>query len=303
MHDVIIIGGSYAGMAAALQLARVRKAVLVVDAGRRRNRFARHPHGFLGQDGQPGEAIAARGRAEVLAYSTVTWREATATAARPVPDGFVVHAGGEEHRGRRLILATGVTDELPAIPGLAERWGGRVFFCPYCDAYELGPGRLGILATSPASAHFALLVADWAGAGQARFFLNGAPAPQAEERAALLARAIAIEPLGVIAIAGEGPAVEVRLEDGRVVPLDALFLIPRTRIDAPFAEQLGCELEMGSKGPLYKTDATKETTVPGVFACGDAATTMHSVAFAVADGVRAGLAAHHSLVWARPKNV
>jgi thioredoxin reductase len=297
MYDVIIIGGSYAGLAAALQLVRARRHVLIIDAGQRRNRFAHHSHGFLGQDGQPPEAIAAKGRSEVLAYPTVTWREALATEANSVSDGFNVRAGADEHRGKRLILATGVVDELPPIPGLAERWGKRIFFCPYCDGYEFEMGRLGVLATSEASTRFALLVSEWAGAGKTTFFLNGTVDPEAEQLAALASRNIVVEREKVVAVAGEEPALEVRLGDGRSSKLDGLFLLPRTRMNSPFAEQLGCELEMGKHGPLYRTDETKETTVAGVFACGDAALTMPSVAFAVADGVRAGKFAHQSLVF------
>lgn len=298
MYDVIIIGGSYAGLAAALQLVRARQRVLIIDAGQRRNRFARHSHGFLGQDGQPPEAIAAKGRAEVLAYPTATWREVLATDARSIPNRFLVRAGGEEHRGKRLILATGVVDELPAIPGLAERWGKQIFFCPYCDGYELEMGRLGALATSRESTHLALLISEWAGAGKTTFFLNGVLEPDAEQLAALASRDIAVERERVVAIAGKEPRMEVRLGDGRATKLDGLFLVPRTRFNTPFAEQLGCELEMGPLGPHYKTDAmTKETSVPGVFACGDAALAMPSVSFAVADGVRAGAFAHQSLVF------
>lgn len=302
MYDVIIIGGSYAGLAAALQLVRARRHVLIIDAGQRRNRFAHHSHGFLGQDGQPPEAIAAKGRSEVLAYPTVTWREALATEARFVSDGFVVRAGSDEHRGKRLILATGVVDELPAIPGLAERWGKQIFFCPYCDGYEFGMGRLGVLATSEESIRFVLLISEWAGVGKTTFFLNGAVEPDAEQLAALASRNIAVERENIVAVSGEEPAMELRLGDGRASKLDGLFLLPRTRLNTPFAEQLGCELEMGQHGPLYKTDATtKETTVAGVFACGDAALTMPSVAFAVADGVRAGKFAHQSLVFGAAK--
>lgn len=301
MYDVIIIGGSYAGLAAALQLVRARRQVLIVDAGERRNRFTRHSHGFLGQDGQPPEAIAAKGRSEVLAYPTAAWREALATEARAVSDGFVVRAGSDEHRGKRLILATGVVDELPAIPGLAERWGKQIFYCPYCDGYEFGMGRLGVLATREASTRFALLISEWAGAGKTTFFLNGTVEPEKEQLAALASRNIAVERENVVAVAGEEPALELRLGNGRSSQLDGLFLLPSTRLNSPFAEQLGCELETGQHGPLYKTDETKETTVAGVFACGDAALTMPSVAFAVADGVRAGKFAHQSLVFGSGK--
>ena len=187
MYDVIIIGGSYAGLAAALQLVRARRRVLILDAGQRRNRFAGHSHGFLGQDGQPPGAIAAKGKAEVLAYPTVTWKDALAAEAVRTPDGFVVRADGDEFRGKRLILATGVVDELPAVPGLEERWGKRVFFCPYCDGYEFGLGSLAVLATSPQSARFAILISEWAGPGQTTFFLNGQPEPDAHELAQLAA--------------------------------------------------------------------------------------------------------------------
>lgn len=297
MYDVIIIGGSYAGLAAALQLARARRRVLVLDAGQRRNRFSRHSHGFLGQDGQPPEVIAARGRAEVLAYPTVTWHDDAATEARAIDGGFVVRAGGGEHRARRLILATGVVDDLPAIPGLAERWGRTVFHCPYCDGYELGLGRLGVLATTALSAHMAVLVSEWAAPGQTTFFLNGAFEPDADQLAELAARNIQLEREVIRELAGEAPAIELRLGDGRTRPLDGLFLATRTLLKDPFAGQLGCEVELGRLGPLYKTDGTKETTVPGVFACGDVALPLPSVPFAVADGTRAGTACHQSLVF------
>ncbi|SLM46557.1 Thioredoxin reductase [Nitrospira japonica] len=301
MYDVIIIGGSYAGLAAALQLVRARRHVLIVDAGQRRNRFAHGSHGFLGQDGQPPAAIAAKGRSEVLAYPTVTWREALATEARSVSDGFVVRTGSDEHRAKRLILATGVVDELPAISGLADRWGKQVFSCPYCDGYELGMGRLGVLATGVASTRFALLISEWAGVGKTTFFINGAVEPEAEQLAALASRHIEVERGEVVEVAGNEPVLELRLGNGRSSILDGLFLLPHTRLNGPFAEQLGCEVEMGPHGPLYRTDETKETTVAGVFACGDAALTMPSVAFAVADGVRAGKSTHQSLVFGSVK--
>jgi thioredoxin reductase len=297
MHDVIIVGGSYAGLAAALQLGRARRSVLVLDAGQRRNRFASSSHGFLGHDGQPAAAIAARGRAEVLAYPTVTSREATCTEIRAIDGGFAVRAGADEHRSRRVILATGVADVLPEIPGVAERWGSTVFHCPYCHGYELDMGRIGVLATSARSMHQAVLLSEWAAAGQMTFFLNAVFEPSAEELAELASRRIVVERELVVGVAGEAPAIELRLADGRASQLDGLFLLPSAVINGPFAEQLGCELEMGPLGPIYKTDDAKETTVPGVFACGDVAFARPAVAFAVADGTRAGMAVHQSLVF------
>jgi thioredoxin reductase len=297
VYDVIIIGGSYAGLAAALQLARARRRVLVLDAGQRRNRFASHSHGFLGQDGRPPGVIAATGRAEVLTYPTVTWREGLATEALGIPGGFAVRAGSDEHRGKRLILATGVVDELPAVPGLAERWGKTVFSCPYCDGYEFDLGRLAVLATNPSSPHFAVLVSEWAAPGQMTLFVNGGPEPDPTQLAELATRDILVEREPILHITGEAPGLELCFRDGRKAKLDGLFLHPSTTFKIPFAEQLGCELEMGALGPIYKTDANKETTVPGVFACGDVALPKPAVAFAVADGVRAGAGAHQSLVF------
>ena len=297
MYDAIIIGGSYAGLAAALQLGRARRRVLIVDSGQRRNRFASHSHGFLGQDGQPPAAIAVKGRAEVLAYPTVTWREALASAASSIQDGFVVRVDGEELRGKRLILAMGVTDELPALPGLADLWGKRAFFCPYCDGYEFGMGRLGVLATGPMAAHFAALVSEWAASGQTTLFLNGANEPDDDALVLLQSRRIGIERERVVTIGGDEDSVVLRFRDGRSSTVDGVFLHSRARLNGPFAEQLGCEVEMGPLGPYYKTDATKETTVRGVFACGDVATPLPAIAHAVSDGVRAGAFAHQSLVF------
>lgn len=297
MHDVIIVGGSYAGLAAALQLGRARRRVLILDAGQRRNRFATAAHGFLGQDGQPPDAIAAKARAEVLAYSTVEWRDAVVTEVGAVNGGFSVRTGAEQHQARRVILATGVVNELPTIPGLAERWGSTVFHCPYCHGYELERGRLGVLATSPVSVHHALLVSEWAGPGQTTLFTNGFIEPDADQRAQLAARGIAIEGEPLTGVSGASPRIEVRLGDGRSVELDGLFLMPRAVLRDRFAEQLGCELDATPFGLIYKTDATKETTVAGVFACGDAGTATPALAFAVADGTRAGTSAHQSLVF------
>jgi thioredoxin reductase len=297
MHDAIIVGGSYAGISAGLQLARARRDLLVLDAGERRNRAATASHGFLGQDGQDPGAIAAKGRNELLAYPTVTWRNAAVTAARPVPGGFAVFAGADEHLGRRLILATGVVDELPAIPGLTDRWGKTVFHCPYCHAYELGRARFAVLATCPMSLHQTILVSDWSSPGGTTLFLTGALDLDEAQRNDLVARGIHLELTRVVEVAGDTRTIDLRLEDGRALRFQGLFLQPRTRPATMLAEALGCALDDGPLGPFFKTDETKETTVRGVFACGDAARGMGSVAFAVGDGARAGMAAHQSLLF------
>ncbi|HET7095372.1 MAG TPA: NAD(P)/FAD-dependent oxidoreductase, partial [Thermomicrobiales bacterium] len=233
--DVIVIGGSYAGQSAAMPLARARRRVLVIDAGVRRNRFATAAHGFLGQDGRPPAAIVADGRAQLLAYPNLRWLDGTATRAVQTGGGFAVCIGGEQSfRAWRLVLATGVVDELPEIEGLAARWGQSVFHCPYCHGYELNNGRIGVLATGPASAHQALLLPDW---GTVTLFTNGAFAPDDEQAAALAARSVAIEPAPVTRIV---ETATVELADGRRIALDGLFVASHVRVASPIAEQLDC---------------------------------------------------------------
>src|SRR4029077_9008535 len=183
MYDVAIGGGSYAGLAAAMQLGRARRQVLVIDAGQRRNRFVTRAHGVLGHDGESPTVIAAKGKAEVLRYPSVRWLDATVTEARARPGGIAVRAGDADHVAKRLILATGVVDNLPSIPGLQERWGKTVFHCPYCDGYELDRGKLGVLAAGPFAMHYAVIVAEWGMQGGTTLFLNQGVAPMVEELA------------------------------------------------------------------------------------------------------------------------
>jgi thioredoxin reductase len=293
MYDVIIIGGSYAGISAAMQLGRARRPTLVIDAGRRRNRFAASSHGFLGADGRDPAAIAAAGKAEVLAYSSVTWIEGTATEARRADGEFVVRAGDTEHAGRRVVLALGVRDEWPNVPGVEERWGKSIFHCPYCHGYELNQGNIACLATMAASEHVAAMLPDW---GKTTYFTNGQFEP--EHRKHLEERGVAIERSPVVRVSGEPKSgITLHLHDGRALDFAGLFLAPKTRPASDLAEQLGCALEEGPMGPFIKTDAMRATTVPGVFAGGDAALAAGSVAFAVAEGARAGIAAHRSLIF------
>lgn len=290
-----MIGGSYAGLAAATQLARARRRVLVVDAGQRRNRFATHSHGFLTQDGTPAADIAAQGRAQLMVYPTVEWREGKVTAAGRAGQGFRIEVDGVESEAieaRRLVLATGVIDHLPEVPGLAERWGRHVFHCPYCHGYELNQGRLGALAVSPLSMHVALMLPDW---GQATLFLNGAFEPDTEQLAQLQARGVELERGLIDRIEG---AMDIVMRDGRVITQDGLFTLSRVEVASPVAAQLGCEFEDGPLGRTIKTDAMKAATVPGVYACGDAARQGGSLPLAVGDGTMAGAATHQSLIFA-----
>lgn len=291
--DAIVLGGSYAGLSAALPLARARRRVLVIDAGVRRNRFAATSHNFLGQDGRAPAAIAADGRAQLMAYPTVQWVDDTAVQATAAAGAFAVSVtAGDTFTARRLVLATGVVDDLPPLEGLAERWGRHVFHCPYCHGYELDQGRIGVLAFGPLAFHHAMMLPDW---GQVTLFTNAAFEPEPEQRAALTARGVVTEAVPVRRIVD---AATVELADDRQLPMDGLFAMGRTRMAGPAAEQLGCAFDESPMGTFIRTDPlTKETTVPGVFACGDAARAAGSVALAAGDGVMAGVGAHQSLIF------
>ncbi|HVE52342.1 MAG TPA: NAD(P)/FAD-dependent oxidoreductase, partial [Ramlibacter sp.] len=204
---------------------------------------------------------------------------------------FELRAGSGRWLARRILLATGVADELPSIPGLQERWGRSVFHCPYCHGYELARGRIGVIATGPASLHQAALLPEW---GEVTLFLNGAVTPSATEVQDLRARGVAIEPVPIAAIQD---AATVRLEDGRQLPLAGLFTATRMRPASPLAQQLGCEMEEGPAGLHVRVNAMKETSVPAVFACGDLARPFGNVAMAVGDGAFAGVSVHRSLVF------
>ena len=295
-HDAIVIGGSFAGLAAATYIARARRSVVVIDTGLPRNRFAEHSHGFLAHDGSSPQAILATARSQLAKYPTVTFIHGEATNARQADGGLVVTlATGEILDGVRLVLAFGISDELPAIPGLAQRWGTSVLHCPYCHGYEFSGHRLGVLYLTPKSIMQSALIAEW---GPTTLFLNGSAEPDAVALSDLAKRGVTIERTPVEALQGEGARLSsIELADGRTRALDALYIGPRTHLNSAIPEQLGCELEETALGPIIRVDAERMTTVPGVYAAGDVTRGAHTVTWAAADGVTAGLAVHRSLVF------
>jgi thioredoxin reductase len=295
-YDLIVVGGSFAGLSAATQVARARRRVLVIDGGQPRNRFAAHSHGFLGQDGRTPADILGDARRQLLAYPTATIVDAYAEKAEAAGDGFAVALeDGKAFEGARLLLATGVRDTLPDIPGLEEQWGTTVLHCPYCHGYEAAGGPLGVLAVGAISMHQALLIPDW---GDVTLFTNAAFEPDAEQMRALDGRGVKLEQARIEACEGDGAdGLAVHLEDGRHARVKALFTAPRTSMASPLAEQLGCAFAEGGLGPIIKVDELQQTSVPGVFAAGDAARSMTNIAFGVADGAFAGVAAHRSLIF------
>lgn len=291
-YDVIVIGGSYSGMAAALQLVRARRKVLIIDGGNRRNRAALHSHGFLTQDGSDPAEMARIARSQLEAYPTFTWKDDLAIGASGSLDAFEVDtANGTRISGRRLLLATGVSDALPAVEGLAERWGKSVFHCPYCHGYELDQGLIGVIAVSELSIHQAQLLPEW---GPTTFLLNNAVELDKAVAQDLENRGVRIERTPIAMVDGHA---EVILVDGRRMPFAGLFTAPTNTPSTPLASDMGCAIMETPVGTQIETAETKETSIPGVFACGDVARMPHSVSLAVADGAWAGAQIHRSLVW------
>jgi len=297
-HDVIIIGGSYAGLSAAMYIARARRSVCIVDSGSTRNRFSAHSHGFFAHDGAEPGAMLAKARAQVAAYPTTTFIEGEAINAAIKPAGFSVQlADGEMLESARLVLAFGIFDELPAIPGLAERWGSSVLHCPYCHGYEFSGQRLGVLYLSSMSLYQSKMIAEW---GPTTLYLNGAPMLHDTALAELQSHGVEIEPATVSALHGEGSQLSaIELSDGHSLGLDALYLGPRTHLNSTVAQQLGCEIGEAPFGPIIRVDPQMMTSVPGVYAAGDIARGAHNVTWACADGVTAAMAVLRSLVFAR----
>ncbi len=294
-HDAVIVGGAFAGLAAATYLARARRRVCVIDAGQPRNRFAPASHGFLGSDGSEPASILSRARAQLAAYPGVTFIEGEASDASVRGDGFAVSlASGEEIAAHKAILAFGLRDELEPIPGLRERWGRTVLHCPYCHGFEFSDRPLGVLFRTPLSVHQACLVAEW---GPTTLFLNGGDL-ESDAADRLARHRVTVERGRLGRLVGEAGALTgVELADGRVRAVEALYVAAHCCLASPIAGQLGVAIDDGPMGPIIRTDADKMTSVAGLYAAGDIARAPHSVSWTVADGVTAGTSLHRALVF------
>lgn len=294
--DAIVIGGSFAGLSAAMQLARGQRQVLLVDAGEPRNRFAVQSHGFFAADGAEPNELRGRAWQQLLAYPTVQFRQSRIQSATKHSNGDfeVIDEIGQRYQSKTLILATGVTDTLPDIAGLAQRWGKSVIHCPYCHGYEFRQQPIAVIATCEASAHQAAILPDW---GPVTYFSQGQFIPDTEQLALLKRCGVTLEHATVMAVVGEGDDIAyVRLVDGRKIPINVVYVAPKTAFGHTLAQQLGCDLEQGPMGVHIKVDSMQASSVAGVFAAGDMAAPMHNAMLAAAAGVKAGAAAHRLLM-------
>ncbi|KGM01989.1 hypothetical protein Q760_16035 [Cellulomonas cellasea DSM 20118] len=291
-YDVVVVGGGPAGLSAALVLARALRSVVVVDAGEPRNAPAHGAHGFLGHDGIAPLDLLASGRREVRACGgeVVAGRAVT---AGPASDGLAVHLDdGRVLRGRRLLVTTGLADELPDVRGLRERWGRDVVHCPYCHGFELRGRRLAVLATDPSGAREALLLGQWS--PDVVLLRHTGPEPEESLAEQLEARGVEVrDGVATELVVQDDRLVGVRLDAGAVVPCDALVVAPRLVLRDGLLASLG--ILPGPDG-VVGVDADGRTEVPGVHAAGNVVDPTVQVVGAAAGGSAAGIALNADLV-------
>jgi thioredoxin reductase len=288
-NDVAIIGGGAAGLSAALVLGRARRRVAVIDAGEPRNAPARHMHGFISRDGTPPADLLRDARAEALRYGVQLIDERVVRAG----PGFTLTLGsGRSVAARQVLLATGAADALPDIAGARDRWGRDLLHCPYCHGWEVRDQAIGVLGTGPGSVAHAQLLRGWS---DDVAYLSHTQEVSAGDRAALAARGIAVVDGVVAELVVTGDRLRAALlADGRVIERDALFIRPavRARPGSP-AAMLGCELDAAG---LVHTDAEGRTSVPGVWAAGNATDPRAQVITAAGQGSAAAIAMNTELV-------
>jgi thioredoxin reductase len=289
--DVIVVGGGSAGLSAALTLGRSRRRVLVLDGGEPRNAVAAHMHGVLGHDGRPPLELLAMGREELARYG-VERRSATASGARLEDGGVVVVADGEEVRARRLVVATGLSDTLPDVPGIEQHWGAGVVLCPYCDGWEHRDERIAVLATSPGSVGYAQLLRQWS--SDLVFLTGDIPEPEVADLAGLAARGIQIERRGIHSIVADGDRLRgIELADGEVLAVDVIFTHTKVTPNDSLLRALGADLNQDGWAVV---DASGRTSVPSVWAIGNLVSASANVPVSIAAGSMAGGAINMDLV-------
>lgn len=290
-YDVVVIGGGAAGLSAALVLARARRRVAVVDAGHPRNAPAAHMQGFLGSDGLPPTELLAAGRAEVAGYGGELVAGTVARVTRAGRRFEVALADGGTLTARRVLVTTGLRDDVPDLPGVRERWGRDLLHCPYCHGYEVRDQPLGVLGGNDDAIAHAQLVRQWS--DDVVYFSNGTT-PTAEQREQLVARAIGVVDEAVAGLVVEDDRLTgVALADGRVVPRTAVFVRPRFVAHDALLADLGCATH---ENGWVAVDATGRTSVPGVWAAGNAVNPRAQVITAAGEGSAAAIAINNDLV-------
>jgi len=293
--DVAIVGGSFAGLTAALQLGRASRQVAVFDTGRPRNAASPAAHGVPGWDGRAPRDILAAIRKDVAAYPTVGFHDQAVTGMAGEADAFRLTTAAGDVTARRVILACGIADRLPDIPGLATGWGTWALHCPYCHGYEVKRRPLAILGRGPMALHMAkMLRGDWSD-DVTLIAHEGEFGPEAEAEARELGVTLIRSALSRAETMADG--ARLVLADGTILRTAGLFLHADTDFAAPFVAGLGLATAQGPTGPYLKVGAFNVTSRAGIFAAGDITRPAGILTPALSDGVVTGTASHQSLLW------
>lgn len=292
-YEVIIVGGSYAGLSAAMALGRSLRNVLIIDSGLPCNRQTPHSHNFITHDGEKPLSIAKKAREEVLNYPSVKFQKGFAVSGTKTATGYeITTENGDFFQAKKLIFATGVEDIMPSIQGFSACWGISVIHCPYCHGYEFRKGKTAIMANGERALHVAGLVNNLS--NDLTLFTSGKASFDVKQKAKLKLHGISIieEEIGKIQHKN-GWVQQVQLKDGRELAFDAVYAAIPFRQHSAIPAALGCEItEQGH----IKIDNFQKTSLAGVFACGDNSSMMRSVANAVATGNLAGAMVNKELV-------
>jgi thioredoxin reductase len=292
--DVIIIGGSYSGLAAGMALGRALKQVLIINSGKPCNRQTPHSHNFLTQDGKTPAEIATLGKEQVQMYNTVAFFSGLATYGRKTENGFEIGvATGETFRAAKLIFATGITDEMPGIDGFAACWGISALHCPFCHGYEVRKEKTGILGNGDYGYELTMLISNWT--RDLTLYTNGPSTLTAEQAEKLQKHQIHIVEKEVERLEHiNGNLQHILFTDGTKTSVKAIYARTPFKQHCQIPHTLGCQL---TDEGYIKVDPFGETTVNGVFACGDNATRMRTVANAIAMGTTAGITVSKKLIF------
>lgn len=287
------MGGGPAGLSAALVLGRCRRRVLVCDAGRPRNARARALHGFLSRDGTPPTRLLDIARAQLRPYPNVALRRVEVTSVCTAPGGFLATlAGGRRVRARFVLMATGVVDQLPPVPGLPEYYGRGVFHCPYCDGWEMRDRRLAVYGRGKSGAGLAQDLLAWS--GDVVLCSDGPARLTAAQRERLAALDVPVYEQPMKELRGRGGRLtQIAFADGSTIRRDGLFLSTGQHQRSRLPQEMGCALT--SRGAL-KTGRLEMTSVPGLYAAGDCSRDVQLVVVAAAEGARAAFAMNKELI-------
>lgn len=290
-YDVVIVGAGPAGLSAALALGRARKRVLLCDSGPRRNAAAEHLHNFVTRDGTPPDEFRRIGREQLTAYPNVEVRDVRVEAVAGTKGAFRVVLGGSASTARRLLLCTGLVDELPAIEGFRQAWGRSIVQCPYCHGWEVQERRWGYLARGVEGLHFAPLLRGWT--KEVVVFTNALFEVPGESAEQLRAAGIRLETRAIVRVHVQREQLEhVELADGMRLPCDILFAHPPQQ-QVELVRALGLALD--AEGFVQVDAVSRQTSLPGVYAAGDLSTRMQGAVLAAAHGVQAAAMLNHEL--------